>query len=107
VRVPFVFSYFHATRSYLERHGKPVAFYSDKAGVFRVNAKTPKAFLGLEPSLFRALCTLRASRHKPDHQVNASVDQARSAIHRSAEKTETWLRSDRNSVSGPSRKQCS
>lgn len=36
------FSYFHATRSYLGRHGKPVAFYSDKAGVFRVNAKTPK-----------------------------------------------------------------
>ena len=25
------FSYFEATRSYLERHGKPVAFYSDKA----------------------------------------------------------------------------
>jgi hypothetical protein len=37
------FSYFHATRSYLQRHGKPVAFYSDKAGVFRVNAKSPKA----------------------------------------------------------------
>ena len=37
------FSYFHATRAYLERHGKPVTFYSDKAGVFRVNAKTPKA----------------------------------------------------------------
>ena len=37
------FSYFHATRAYLERHGKPVAFYSDKAGVFRVNAKRPKA----------------------------------------------------------------
>jgi transposase len=37
------FSYFHATRAYLERHGKPVALYSDKAGVFRVNAKTPKA----------------------------------------------------------------
>jgi transposase len=36
------FSYFHATRSYLERHGKPVALYSDKAGVFRVNAKRPK-----------------------------------------------------------------
>ncbi|KAG0277226.1 hypothetical protein BGZ96_002952 [Linnemannia gamsii] len=29
------FSYFEATRSYLERHGKPVAFYSDKASVFR------------------------------------------------------------------------
>lgn len=37
------FSYFHATRSYLGRHGKPVALYSDKAGVFRVNAKKPKA----------------------------------------------------------------
>ncbi|SDD53494.1 Integrase core domain-containing protein [Cupriavidus sp. YR651] len=31
------FSYFAATRAYLERHGKPVAFYSDKAGIFRVN----------------------------------------------------------------------
>jgi len=31
------FSYFAAMRSYLEQHGKPVALYSDKAGVFRVN----------------------------------------------------------------------
>jgi hypothetical protein len=30
------FDYFAATRAYLERHGKPVAFYSDKHGVFRV-----------------------------------------------------------------------
>ncbi len=29
------FNYFEATRAYLERHGKPVAFYSDKASVFR------------------------------------------------------------------------
>jgi transposase len=29
------FSYFEATRAYLERHGKPVALYSDKASVFR------------------------------------------------------------------------
>ncbi|KVN63755.1 ISNCY family transposase [Burkholderia stagnalis] len=29
------FSYFEATRAYLERYGKPVAFYSDKASVFR------------------------------------------------------------------------
>jgi transposase len=29
------FSYFEATRTYLELHGKPVAFYSDKASVFR------------------------------------------------------------------------
>ena len=29
------FDYFAATRAYLERYGKPVAFYSDKHGVFR------------------------------------------------------------------------
>ncbi len=29
------FSYFEATRTYLEQYGKPVAFYSDKASVFR------------------------------------------------------------------------
>jgi len=33
------FDYFEATRVYLQRHGKPVAFYSDKHGVFRVNRK--------------------------------------------------------------------
>lgn len=33
------FSYFEATRAYLERYGKPVAFYSDKATVFRCNRK--------------------------------------------------------------------
>lgn len=31
------FDYFHSTQRYLERHGKPVAFYSDKHTVFRVN----------------------------------------------------------------------
>lgn len=34
------FSYMRATRSYLERHGKPVAFYSDKHSVFRNNNAT-------------------------------------------------------------------
>jgi hypothetical protein len=31
------FAYFHAARAYLETWGKPVAFYSDKHGVFHVN----------------------------------------------------------------------
>ena len=31
------FAYFRAARAYLELWGKPVAFYSDKHGVFRVN----------------------------------------------------------------------
>jgi len=37
------FSYFEATRAYLGQHGKPQAFYSDKASVFRVNRKQVQA----------------------------------------------------------------
>jgi len=33
------FSYFEATRAYIERYGKPLAFYSDKATVFRCSRK--------------------------------------------------------------------
>jgi hypothetical protein len=35
--VESTFSYFEATRQYLSEHGKPLAFYSDKASIFRVN----------------------------------------------------------------------
>lgn len=31
------FAYFQSTREYLERYGKPIAFYSDKHSVFRVS----------------------------------------------------------------------
>jgi hypothetical protein len=41
------FSYFAAMRAYLEQHGKPVALYSDKAGVFRVNKKEPHGGAGV------------------------------------------------------------
>lgn len=34
------FSYFAATAEYLECHGKPIAFYSDKHSVFRVTRKS-------------------------------------------------------------------
>jgi len=34
------FAYFQATRSYLETHGKPVAFYSDKASIFRATRQS-------------------------------------------------------------------
>ncbi len=37
VETESTFAYFAATREYLDRHGKPVAFYSDKHCVFRVN----------------------------------------------------------------------
>lgn len=40
------FSYFEATRGYLELHGKPLAFYSDKATVFRNNSKDAEGGFG-------------------------------------------------------------
>ena len=33
------FDYFRSTRNFLETHGKPVALYSDKHSIFRVNKK--------------------------------------------------------------------
>jgi transposase len=42
------FGYCEAARHYFERCGKPVAFYSDKHGIFRVNQSRP---LGLTPGL--------------------------------------------------------
>jgi transposase len=36
------FSYMDATREYIERHGKPVALYSDKHSVFRNNTASAK-----------------------------------------------------------------
>ncbi len=39
VKSESTFSYFEATCHYIDKHGKPLALYSDKAGVFRVNNK--------------------------------------------------------------------
>ena len=50
------FSYFVATRAYLEAHGKPVALYSDKHGIFRVNR--PGAGGDDVTQFGRALCEL-------------------------------------------------
>ena len=37
--VESTFDYFRATQRYLERHGKPMAFYSDRLSVFHVQAR--------------------------------------------------------------------
>ena len=50
------FAYFEATRQYLERFGKPLAFYSDKASVFRVNR--PRAGAEAKTQFARALYEL-------------------------------------------------
>jgi len=44
VEMESTFDYFQATREYLETPGKPIAFYSDKHGVFR--DETIQAILG-------------------------------------------------------------
>lgn len=41
------FGYFAATRHYLLRHGIPEAFYSDKHGIFRINAKNALSGTGM------------------------------------------------------------
>ena len=40
-------SYFAILRNYLEEHGRPVSFYSDKHSVFRVNKKDAKGGAGM------------------------------------------------------------
>jgi hypothetical protein len=46
VGVESTFAYFEATHQYLKRYGKPLAFYSDKASVFRVNKQSAAAGKG-------------------------------------------------------------
>jgi hypothetical protein len=59
------FDYLRATRPYLEAHGKPVAFYSDKHGIFRVNVKDAVGGIALH-SL--AVCDrMIAQDAEPDH----------------------------------------
>jgi len=44
------FSLMSATRRYVEQHGRPLALYTDKAGVFRNNARTAKPKAGAKPT---------------------------------------------------------
>ncbi|KGD73043.1 transposase [Tatumella morbirosei] len=39
VKSESTFTYFEATRGYIEKHGKPLSLYSDEASIFRINNK--------------------------------------------------------------------
>lgn len=39
VKLKLTYTYFQVTRSYLEKHGKSLALYSDKASIFIINNK--------------------------------------------------------------------
>jgi len=58
VRSESAFDYFASTRAYLERHGKPVAFYSDKHSIFRVNHEGSTGRAGGVTQFGRALTEL-------------------------------------------------
>ncbi|MDM7127159.1 hypothetical protein QUH13_28220, partial [Klebsiella pneumoniae] len=74
VKSESTFSYFEATRRYIDKHGKPLALYSDKAGVFRVNNKGTVAKLAMRQPFvlfkgltFQKLCLPGAFRPGDHH----------------------------------------
>jgi hypothetical protein len=69
------FSYMEATREYLDRHGKPVAFYSDKHTVFR-NARASAARGDGMTHFTRALETLNIE------MICANSPQAKGRVER-------------------------
>ena len=70
------FGYCEATRHYVERYGKPVAFYSDKHGIFRVNQERP---LGLSSGLTQFG---RAMQELDIQIICANTPQAKGRIER-------------------------
>ena len=67
-------AYMETTRAHLAAHGRPVAYYSDRCGVFRVNKKDREA----EPTQFaRALKTLDIEAiHAHSPQAKGRVERA-------------------------------
>lgn len=70
------FAYCEASRHYFERYGKPVAFYSDKHGIFRVNQPRP---LGLTSGLTQFG---RAMQELDIQIICANTPQAKGRIER-------------------------
>jgi hypothetical protein len=70
------FGYCQATHHYLERYGKPLAFYSDKHGIFRVNQPRP---MGLSSGLTQFG---RAMQELDVQIICANTPQAKGRIER-------------------------
>ena len=65
--------YFDATQKYIMQHGLPLAFYSDRHGIFRVNAKEAQTGTG-ETQYSRALRELSITL------INANSPQAKGRV---------------------------
>ena len=80
------FDYFRTIRAYLETHGKPVALYSDKHGVFRVNAKDAVGGDGIT-QFGRALMDLNIDiicANSP--QAKGRIERAFGTLHRTPDR---------------------
>jgi hypothetical protein len=74
--------YFRPTRAYLEEHSKPVAFYSDKHGIFRVNSKDAAGGEGVT-QLGRALLALNIDivwANSPQAEGRIALRQAQERV---------------------------
>lgn len=78
------FNYFAAVRGYLLAHGLPVAFYSDKLGVFRVNIREAQRGTGL--TQFG-----RAMRELSIELIYAHSPQAKGRVERANQTLQDWL----------------
>ena len=71
-------AYMRTTRAHLESHGRPVAYYSDRYGVFRVNRRDREGEL---TQFGRALRTLDiASIHAHSPQAKGRVERANQTL---------------------------
>jgi transposase len=74
------FAYFAALKAYLERHGKPVAFYSDKHSIFRVSNEDAVSGDGMT-QFGRALSELNIEiLFANTSQVKGRVERAHSTL---------------------------
>src|SRR6202043_2345052 len=69
------FDSFRTTRAYLEEHGKPVALYSDKHGIFRVNSKDAAGGDGVT-QFGRALLALNINICANSPQAKGRIERA-------------------------------
>lgn len=83
------FAYMEATREYIEHHGKPVAFYSDKHSVFRNNTASAKGDgmthfgRALEALAIEIICA-----HSP--QAKGRVERANGTCQRAPNFSQMW-----------------
>jgi hypothetical protein len=71
--------YLEATRRYLDSNGKPIAFYGDKAAVFRINRPEPQSGDGVT-QFGRALSDLNIDIIRANSPAEGRVERANSTL---------------------------